>query len=54
MAPVAAPEAEKPKTKNSTKTKTKKKTAATPANKGPLLPPVAEQDETEMLEPQET
>ncbi|KAJ7792842.1 hypothetical protein B0H14DRAFT_2623461 [Mycena olivaceomarginata] len=54
MAPVAAPEAEKPKTKKSTKTKSKKKTAAAPANKGPLLPPVAEQDETEMLEPQET
>jgi hypothetical protein len=46
--PLPVPEPEKPKAKKSSKTKSKK-TATPPVNKGPLLPPVAEPDETETL-----
>ncbi|KAJ7301352.1 hypothetical protein DFH08DRAFT_827622 [Mycena albidolilacea] len=46
--PLPIPEPEKPKVKKSSKTKSKK-TATLPVNKGPLLLPIAEPDETETL-----
>ncbi|KAJ7801655.1 hypothetical protein B0H14DRAFT_3489312 [Mycena olivaceomarginata] len=51
--PLPIPEPEKPKAKKSSKSKSKK-TTTLPVNKGPLLPPIAEPDETETLESNES
>ncbi|KAJ7835676.1 hypothetical protein B0H14DRAFT_2590146 [Mycena olivaceomarginata] len=51
--PLPIPEPEKPKAKKSSKSKSKK-TATLPVNKGPLLPPIAEPDETETLRSNES